>query len=335
MALEKIILLKLQRSEFAGPVNKQQRSELNAADGPIYSLFETAKHQLNKSASKRFGFFDDNAEHKQLIGLLTNWQSETLDLPAMANKAAEQLQIQLELAETPFTATLLFAQESLLGQNYFYLLWLPTSEIIQVGGELEPYVSESIEPTKLQFALRLHIDEWQSSGSPKYLTQLLNRGSKDLAEAFERFSSFTEGLDLKQQTAEFIDIIESYSADMPEEDSKQFKTQVLDYCVDQDKVGNPVKVDELSEAIDQEAPQKFAEFVVKHQEQPEKEIYTDRSSLKKYMRFSGRDNSLSISFNAERFGSDITYEPASGTLSISQLPKSLRTQLSGYADKKA
>lgn len=334
MALEKIALVKLQRSDFAGPVKLQKRSDLNANDGAIFSLFETAKHQLNRSASKRFGFFDDSAEHKQFQGLLKSQQEETIDFLSFANKSAEQLQIQLELSETPFTSAFIFAQESLLGQNYLYLLWLPTADVIQTGPDLAPYNAEIIEPSKVQFALRIHIEGWLEADSPKYLTQIASRGSKDLSDAFVRFSNFSEGIDLKQQTTEFLDIVDRFSEEMPEEKAKTMKTAVMEYCVEQDKIGAPVVLDDISEQLDTEAPQKFTEFVTAKQEVPEKEILTDRSSLKKYMRYSGRDNSLSISFSAERYGSDITYDPTTSSLQINKLPKSLKVQLSGFAEKK-
>lgn len=333
MALEQIVLVKLKRSEFAGPITLDKRSSLNENDGAIYSLFETAKQQLNRSAQKRFGFFDEAAEHKQFIGLLNSLENNSIDFLSFANKSAEQLQVQMETADTPFTAAFIFAQESLLGQNYLYLLWLPTTDIIQTGPDLAPYNSEQIDAAKLPFALRIHLDGLKEKSSPKYLTQITSRGSKDLTDAFNRFSNFTEGVDLKQQTTEFLSIVDKFSEDLPEEKSKQVKTQIIDYCVEKDKIGEPVLLEDISTQLDQHEPKKFTSFVTGEQKTPELEILTDRSSLKKYMRYSGRDNTLSISFSAERYGEDITYDPTTGSLNIHQLPKSLKVQLSGFANK--
>ncbi len=334
MALESIVTVKLKRTEFAGPVKIEKRIHLNDNDGAIYSLFDTAKKQLNRSANKRFGFFDSAAEHKQFPALLAALQNKSIDFLSFANKTAEQLQVQFEAAETPFTYAILFAQESLLGQDYLYILCLQTTDIIQMGADLNPHTSESIEASKVPFAVRLHLNGWQDEDSAKYLTQLCARGSKDLSEAFQRFTNFCEGIDLKQQTTEFLTIVEDFAEALPDEKAKQVTKQILDYCVDQDKIGEPVMVEDISQQLDQHAPKHFTEFVAQAQAQPEPEILTDRSSLKKYMRYSGRDNSLSISFSAERFGQDITYDATRGTLNISTLPKSLRVQLSGFADKK-
>lgn len=335
MSLEKIIFMKLQRKEFAASVELSKRDSVNSNEGPGYSLFETAKNQLSRSASKNFGFFDNQGEHKQLQGLLKSYQENSIDFASFANKAGEQLQIQLELSETPFTAVLLFAQETILGQEHIYILWLPTSEVIQTGPNLEPYTSEIIEPNKVQYALRLNLDEWDDDESNKYLTILSSRGTKDIAEAFLRFNNFSEGIDTKKQTTEFLDIIDAYGKELDEEQSKEMKTIVIDYCVDQDKIGSPVALDEVSELVSQNEPTKFIEYVHTKQEQPQAELHTDRAALRKYMRFSGRDNSLSISFSAGRYGDDITYDPASDSLIIKKLPKNLKSQFSRYGNKQS
>ena len=333
MALEHIVLQRLSRSEYNGPIEVKSRSEENAVDGVAYSIFEQAKQQFNRSASKRFGFFDAEAENKQLIGLINNWQAEQINFASFSAKALLCLQQLLDFSETPFNATLLFAHETLLGQHYLYCLWLPMAEVILTGDDLEPYRTEAVEAHKVHYGLRLHLDAWKDEDSPKYLTQIASRGSKDLAEAFTGFSNFKEGVDLGEQTKEFLQIIEEYADEMPEDEGRQMKTLVLDYCVERDKVGSPVLLDEISEQISDEKPQQFAEFVTAKQHNPDKEIYTDRASLKRYMRYFGRDTSMSISFSAERFGKDITYDPASGSLRIHQLPKSLKVQLSGHHDK--
>ncbi len=337
MALEQAVLIKLTRTEFSGTIELQKRQQLNATDGVIFSLFEQAKQQFNRSAAKRFGFFDSSAEHKQLIGLINNWQAESINFLSFANKSGEQLQQLLDGSETPFNAVILIAQESILGQNYLYLFWLATSEVIQSDNDLEPYKAEVIEADKVLYGFRLHLDEWQAGDSPKYLTCLTSKGNKDLGDNFKAFCNFSEGIDISQQTNEFLDIVDSFSTDLPEEQSKAVKAAVIDYCVEKDKVGSPVLVEEISEQLSQQTgqdnPKQFSEYVSSKQEAALNEIHTDRQSLKRYMRYFGRDNSLSISFSAERFGEDITYDPAASSLTINKLPKNLKVQLSGYADK--
>jgi nucleoid-associated protein len=296
-------------------------------------LFEQAKTQFNRNANKRYGFFDAQAAHPQLPDFIQQWQSDNLDFAQLVNKSLHHLKDLLNTTEAPFNGTLLWAHEDILGQAHLYLFWLPMIDAIQTGKDMQPFHTHIIDTKSLPYAMRLQIDTWKGNASPKYLTLLAGRGNKTFSDAFTAFLGFAEGIDTRQQTSEFLSIVENFSEQLPEEQSKSVKTTALNYCVAQDKIGRPVLVDELSELINSSEPAAFAEFVHQQQATPNKEILTDRQSLKRYMRYFGRDHSLSISFSAERFGSDIQYNASAGTLSINKIPKSLKIQLSGYHEK--
>lgn len=332
MPLQDAVLVKLSRKEYAGPVEIHQAKQSLAPEGPVYSLFEQAKQGLNKSAQKRFGFFDVEAENKQFLGLLHNWQDKKMEFLSFANKAALFLQQMLDQSDTPFEYTIIIAHETILEQHYLYVSAVPMKEMMQLDGELEPFYTEVIDGARLSYALRMHLEQYADE-SPKYLTQVAAKGAKDLNESFNAFSTFKEGIDIKAQTEEFIHIVDSYADDLDDETQKQVKTQIMDYCVDQDAIGLPVQLEELSEQLDDESPKKFAEYVAANQQSPSAEVHTDRSALKRYMRYFGRDNSISINFSSERLGTDIFYQPASGSLRIDNIPKPLKKQLASFADK--
>ena len=69
-------------------------------------------------------------------------------------------------------------------------------------------------------------------------------------------------------------------------------------------------------------------------EAPPPALYTDRNQLKRYTRFYGRDQDLSISFSTLMLGRHIVYDEASDTLTIRAIPKSLKAQLSRHAKKR-
>ena len=327
MALQDILLLKLERTETNGDIKLTDREQPNAIDGVAHSLFQQAKQALDRHSSKQFGFFSNDSEHQKITGLINNWQSAGINFTGLARRLAQLLQQQLQVTEDPFSAMVLTAHEQLLGQHYCYLFWLTEQEVIQAGNDLEPYTGKIIIADRPQYGLRLHLDGWQNGDSPKYLTYLATRGNKAFTEAFERFCNFRQGIDTGQQTAEFLAIVDSFSEQLPEEKAGEVKASILDYCVAQDKIGQPVSVPELSQHINEKQPQHFAGFVQQQQTTSLDEIHTDRQSLKRYMRYFGRDHSLSISFSAERMGKDIVYNAAEGILHIHSPPKSLKSQL--------
>ncbi len=332
MPLQDAVLVKITRKDFSGPVEIHNAKASLPAEGPVYSLFEQAKQGLNKSAQKRFGFFDVEAEHKQLIGLMHEWQDQKIEFLSFANKAAMFLQQRLDQGDTPFDYTVIVAHETVLEQNYLYVSAVPMKEMMQLNSELEPFYTEVIDGARLSYALRVHLEQYADE-SPKYLTQVAPKGAKDLNESFNAFSNFKEGIDIKAQTEEFIHIVDAYADELDEVSQKEVKNQIMEYCVDQDSIGLPVQLEDLSEQLDDESPKKFAEYVAANQQTPSGEVHTDRSALKRYMRYFGRDNSISINFSSERLGTDIFYQPASGSLRIDNVPKSLKKQLAGFADK--
>jgi len=85
--------------------------------------------------------------------------------------------------------------------------------------------------------------------------------------------------------------------------------------------------------LNENEPQKFSKFVTENQQEPTEEIYAHRSSLKKYVRFYGREKDLSISFSSDQMEQNIVFSPEDGSLTFKQVPKSLQAQLATYLKK--
>jgi nucleoid-associated protein len=53
----------------------------------------------------------------------------------------------------------------------------------------------------------------------------------------------------------------------------------------------------------------------------------DRRSLRRYVKFTGREKDLAISFSSSQLNSRVHYNPDKDTLSIDGIPRALREQL--------
>lgn len=333
MALQHILLQKLQRNQHNGDIEFISREQLNRVDGPIYSLFEQARNAMHRSSAKQVGSFDSTTEHAQLIGLVKSWHDNSIDFVAFAKRAALLLQLQMMPTEDPFSAMLLIAHEVMTEQQLLYVLWLPEQDMLTSGNDMEPVTGRMIVPEKIQYGFCLNVSDWlKDKDDTTCLTVLCSRGNKLFSEAFTRFASFTQRIDSSRQTTEFLAIVDQFSNQLPKEKSQPIKSAILDYCVSQDKIGQPVSIKALSERLDESEPTRFANFVSEQKEAPDDTVYTHRQSLKRYMRYFGRDHSLSISFSAERIDQDIVYEPTTGSLVIRKLPKNLKQQLTGFTE---
>lgn len=332
MPLTHCILHKLERPVPAANIQLQLRDEENSCSDGIFSLFEQLKHSLLRSSQKRYGQFDTQRSDYILPGLLQDQQAGNSSFTSLSQKLAQQLQELLEAIDEVFSIYLLFAIERVMEQDYLYILWLDPTGANQINTDLEVQHTQYIDTQKLSYALKVHINEWADADSLKYLTLLASRGNQDITQAFTNWAGFTESVNLVEDTKEFLAIVDQYTEDLPEDKLKETKTKILDYCVDQDRIGSPVIFEELSQQVNESSPEDFSNFVREQQEQPKTEIFTDRSSLKRYLRFFGRDKNMSISFSADIIGEHIEYDEQNGTLVIKQIPKSLRQQLSRYQD---
>ena len=147
---------------------------------------------------------------------------------------------------------------------------------------------------------------------------------------------------------------------MPEEQAFEYKSKVVDYCIEQDLRGEPVVFEELENHLASETNTKpaeaFSHYVIEKKKERRKqplpanatpeeliaagaptadvadavkaELIPDRKKLKGFIRFSGKNKDLSLSFSAALLGKDIEFNPANKSLLIHKVPESFLKQLS-------
>ena len=79
-----------------------------------------------------------------------------------------------------------------------------------------------------------------------------------------------------------------------------------------------------------EGTEKLLEVLYSHAPEGEQELMVDRRSLRRYVKFAGREKDLAISFNSYQLNKRVQYDADTDTLSINGLPKALRNQLLGH-----
>jgi len=333
MSLKHCIIHKIERTQPAGQVSCEIRDIDNPATGSVVSVFEQAKQCYQRSGQKQFGHFDKTKGDNPLSQWLKDQQQGKSDFNSLSKRIAEHLKTSLENTDEPFSMHLMLAIDVVMEQEFFYIFWLEHSEANQITGDMDVLPTAYLNTSRIPFAVKVYLHEWLEEDSLKYLSLLVSRGNKNLSDAFTDFSAFSQGVDLAEQTNEFLDVVDQFADTLPEDKMNEYKAKVINYCVEQDKTGEPVCLQDLSHQVNENAPREFSSFVQEQNPEQHEEFHTDRGSLKRYIRFSGRDNAMSISFSADKFGQDVTFNPQTGELTIKQVPKSLKQQLSKYLQK--
>jgi nucleoid-associated protein len=132
-------------------------------------------------------------------------------------------------------------------------------------------------------------------------------------------------------TERFMEIVKAYSETLPQEKGTNYRKKAIEYCTEQDKMGETVVANEISVVLKDEVGTGEVESLVNYMDttQPEakQEFIPDRKSLKKYMRYTGKSKEVSISFSNEILGKNVNFDPTSESLTITDLPAALLKQL--------
>lgn len=331
MALTQCIIFNLERSAPGQALSVKAGKPYSECVGPVASLFDQLKRAFQRSAQKQFGRFDDEAS-PPLPGWTKDYLEQKSSFESLAASVVKQLSTSLDSNDEAFAAQIMVAEEVLLEQKRLYLLWTEFTEALNVNADGEVETCRYLDGNRLPYAMKLHIDEWQLGESTKYLSILAGRGNKAISEAFKMAVGFTLGVDLEKQTKEFLRVVERYTEELPDDKRDLQKEQILDYCVAKDSIGEEVVIADLSELLSPEQPKAFSNYVEQSSQDEQDSLHLHRSSLKRYVRFSGRDKYMSISFSSRLFGDNVVFDANSGELTLKKVPKSLRNQIRRHRD---
>jgi len=307
-------------------------------------------------ASKRYGCF--NPEVTRMKGLTLNWLNDQQSFLSWTKKITEQFADMMDNTELEIDGYLAFATEELADTDKLYIFHLREKSNICLTSDMQLSESRILDFSNTGFGLCIDTSELKKEqeqgkrSEEKYFTFSFGRGDKPIQKLFSDFAGFIDTLDTEQETQEFLQIVEEYASTLPEEASVETKTKVIEYCVEQDKQGESVEFKTLSGQLDSSAPEKFEQFValkkrerrevrprsestmnetsteLAHGEQVIKtDLIPDRKSLKNYLRYSGKNKEVTLSFAATSLGTDISFDPSENSLTIKNLPSRLLKQL--------
>ncbi len=327
MALQNSIIHRLYRNTDTAPVETSLASDPLGDSDAIVSLFEQLRRVYSPSALRQVGQFDPERSDNPFPKLLRDLDEEKISLARLSEKLMQHLKHSLDSHAEPFDAHVLFTLDSAVNQQTLTLFWIEQQEALNITQDLQLEAVNYIEPRSLVAAISINLSDYKDLPEEKYLSLYVSRGYKDLGESLEYFAAFTTEINTAEETQAFLDIVEQYTAQLPEDHAQLKRNDILDYCIEQNMAGEPVHIDVLSTVVNEQAPDEFSNFVTEHQPQPKKSIHTHRPSLKRYGRIAGRDKDISLSFSADLIGEAIEFNPEENALIIRHIPKGMKEQL--------
>lgn len=334
MALKHSIVHKISRSSETAPIELSLREAETGSEDSIISLYEQLRTSFTRSTLKQVGQFDPERGDNPFVKLLRDFSEQSLSLMRLSQHLMRHLQQALDTFQQPFDAHILFALDHVVNYESLVIFWIEHQEFLHISQTLDVELVQGIDTKHLIAGMSINLSDYQEAPGEKYLSIYTARGQKEVGACFEYFSCFTSEVNTVAETEAFLEIVEQYTEQLPEEQAEIKRSDIIDYCIEQNMAGEPVHVEVLSTVVNEREPEDFANFVSQHQEVPKASIHTHRPSLKRYGRISGRNKDISLSFSASLVGEGIEFDADQDALIIRQLPKGLKEQLVKAARKK-
>jgi nucleoid-associated protein len=331
MAITAIVAHRIYRHSPGTAFELQLRNDLFATNGKLDELAYELKAQFIRKGGKSYGRFSTETGEFPLPAWLKDLREQRMSFLNFTHRAIKQFQQTLEQAESLLDAYVFFVEEKLEMGDTLSVYLIEHLSGLYLDGELAMDESLYLDTSGYNLAARIQLQDWVEGDSSTYLTLIRSRGDKDIAEAFTQFIAFTDKQDIKQETAEFLQIVDDFSQTLDEATAKITRTKVVNYCLEQNKAGKAVTIADLSQNLAEEVksyePERFVRYVETSKPDIKPEFIPHAGQIRSYVRISGRNESLSMSFASDCLGREIEYDADKDVLTIRNLPLSLKARL--------
>ena len=331
MAFSHIIAHRIQRLQPTGSAQLQLRPEIFAPSGKIDELGYELKVNFIRKGGKFYGRFSDETVEFPFSSWLKEFRGERLGFESFTHKAMKHFALAVEKTEITFDAYVFFLVEKIEAGEILYVFVVEHTNSVYLDGDLAISDSCFLNSAKFTLATKINLNDWEAGESVTYLAILRERGEKEISDAFTDFIGFSDKHDVKSDTVEFLKIVDNFTESLDENTAKMTRSKVVDYCLEQNKAGKSVVIKDLSNSLSEELktyePDHFSSYVSSTQDHIKAEFIPDTGQVRSYARISGRNDSLSMSFDADLLGNNIHYDAASDSLIIKNLPPALKARL--------
>ena len=280
MPFTHLIAHRVERPSPSSATNVTLRQQEIPLDGRSEEFARELKQAYIKKLGKIFGRFTDDIGSAPLPAWIGDFLEEKSGFASFSQQFVKHFVNQLDNSEEVATGYLVMAYEKLEGTDTLYLFWLMSATAQQFDSDFDLGLVSYLDVNGITLAARLNIAEWQSQDSSSYLAFLPWRGEKDFSDILLNAVGFTDKRDCKAETEAFLEAVDAYTANEPEEKAPETRAKVVEYCLEQDKLGKPVEIQELSAFVDEDDSKRFAAFVTKEKPEFKKPLIPDKTQLR-------------------------------------------------------
>ncbi len=322
------------------------QSKLSLSQNTIKSsaILENFLAELNKvynsKSTKVFGAFSkvdlsmDPAESTENLSsmhsILHSYLENKISFIDYTGQSMEILKHHIEHATKATCGYMVFVHYSVFGNNFMLLAMLNNVSGISVDNQLGINSIDYLDINKLHLAARIDITQWQEDeASKRYVSMVRTKESHKLSEYFKLFIGSDETSNSNQETNDLFTAIGQFCDNKFDEDQQksEFKQKASDYCIDQAEQGRNVDIKGFSKHVAEGAIDDFMNYVNSDEFNINNEISPNKAVIRRFNKITGRNAQVSITINEEALGDSVIYDSEKETLTISNLPATLKAQI--------
>lgn len=339
MPLKNIIAHRIYRNQPLDEAQIQARSEEWPQNGIIEELFRECKSNLIKRSGKEYGRLNHAADHP-MAPWIEEFKNERTGFTSLSKNVADLFKLAMDKNEETIEGFLLFAFEEIETSEQLYVFFIQNNTGLYIDANIEISDALILDVAGVRLACKINISDLFGDDLNKRdnaVTLLRWRGEKELSDAFAEMTGFSDKLDVSAETEAFLEVVNEYTKELPEEVASHTKAHVVEYCLQQDSAGKPVVIEELATSLQSQpevktekpytTPPNFSKFIAEKKPESKPEIIPDKTQIRNYVRISGRNELLSMSFASRCLGDTVVYDPETDSLTIKNIPSSLKSRL--------
>ncbi|MFP8965789.1 nucleoid-associated protein [Pokkaliibacter sp. CJK22405] len=296
----------------------------------IEHLISELNRQLLSKAGRHYGRFQKDSELYPFSRLLREHKQGTMPFMKLSFEFLNLFKRELDNSDLSLSGYLLFAYYETPTSEHLLIALLQNADAMAVNDELELTQSRYLDLSKVQLAANVDLAAWEEN-SERYVCFTQGKSQRRLADHFAHAVGCLPSIDREEQTEKLLEQVAHFSQQLPADQQLACRSAVYDYCVEQEKLAEPVRLEELAKVITPEAPDRFSDYAKAQPSPLPEEIIPQKQALRQLVRFNGRSSEVQISFAAGCLGKNIEYREDTDTLIIQGLPESLKHQLRRYA----
>lgn len=330
MPIDNSIVHQIHKKPDGQPASLSLRDAELPANEALEQLLAGLIDVYNSKPNKAWGHFHPESGAYPFSGWLQQLVDGELDFVGFSAKASEQLKSLMESSNLAMGGHVLFIRYRQGMTAFLVIALLHHTEGVTVTDQLEVASARHLDLANLNMAARINLTEWkQNATAQNYISFIRGRSGKRVSDYFRDFIGCVEGSNPEEDTTTLLQAFSDYVGEAElEPDALKQKTKALSgYVSSQARQGEQVALEELSGLIDEEHPRAFFDYIRHKDYGLSPEIPPDRKTVNNFMRFYGKADGLSISFEAHLLGERVEYDEGDDALVIRHPPKALVQQL--------